>query len=155
MDSMKPVTSVQDIPTLQLQTLGNQAGPLILPTVKDPQDLAQVQEIAKSVNLTDTTEVISFGRKPQEALNATVASQVGNLRMKDMGAGGKLLLDFQGAVKGLKIKDLTAQEGFGLEDIPVIGPLFDKLRAFLRQYEKTEPIMNDIIRRVATMRVTA
>ena len=98
-----------------------------------PEDMAKVQSIKESIDLTDSSTPLSFGAPAQKEIAQFSDSILAKVRAKDSGEVGTLLNDLVGKVKGF---DVTKKSGGFLSNLPIIGSIVNKADDVMQGYEK-------------------
>lgn len=119
---VKPVEPAKEIEkvTQQVETL-------------TPAELAKVQSIKDSIDLTDTSTPLSFGASAQKEIAQFSDSILSKVRAKDSGEVGVMLNELVGKVKGF---DVTKKSGSFLSNLPIIGSIVGKADNIMQGYEK-------------------
>jgi uncharacterized protein YaaN involved in tellurite resistance len=115
---------------------GPVAGPL------SPADLAKAAEIARGVDVGDSTAVISYGLPAQSRIAAFADSLLGDVRNKDAGAGGVALNDLLKKVREL---DVDALSPSGKSRIPIVGRFGNVFNRFAAKYQKVAGSIDRIV----------
>ncbi|MBR2518740.1 MAG: toxic anion resistance protein [Selenomonadaceae bacterium] len=103
-----------------------------------PAELAKVQSIKDSIDMTESSTILSFGAPAQKEIAQFSDSILTKVRTKDSGEVGTLLNDLVGKVKGF---DVTQKEDDSfISRIPIIGSLVgkaeNKIDSLMQGYEK-------------------
>ncbi len=111
-----------------------------------PEDRAKVKELAQSIDISDSQQVMQFGVEAQSKLAAFSDTILEQVRAKDAGEVGGILSDLMVKVKDLDIGSLgTEQEGF-------FGKLFSSAKhsfdRFIARYEKMDVQIDQIADRL-------
>lgn len=96
-----------------------------------PQELKEVERIKESVNLMDSTSVITYGAPAQKKIAEFSEGVLSQVRTKDSGEVGTLLTSLVREVKGFE-----PQEQSFLSKIPIIGSLAKKAEDMKEGYTK-------------------
>jgi uncharacterized protein YaaN involved in tellurite resistance len=115
---------------------GPVAGPL------SPADRAKAAEIARAVDVTDSTAVISYGLPAQSRIATFADSLLGDVRNKDAGAGGVALNDLLKKVREL---DIDALSPSGKPHIPIVGRFSNVFNRFAAKYQKVAGSIDRIV----------
>lgn len=110
------------------------------------QDRSRVEELAKSIDISDSQQVMQFGVEAQSKLASFSDTILEQVRAKDAGEVGTILSDLMVKVKDLDIGSLGAeQDGF-------FGKLFSGARhsfnKFVARYEKIDVQIDQIADRL-------
>jgi uncharacterized protein YaaN involved in tellurite resistance len=101
-----------------------------------PQESAQAQQLAKTIDVRDALAVTSFAAKPQKEMTALTDPIMKIVATKDTGAVGEVLTNLMTQVKELNASSFAAQSETWLAQLPVVGAMFSKVQHFISQYEK-------------------
>jgi uncharacterized protein YaaN involved in tellurite resistance len=100
-------------------------------------DQQQVDEIAKSIDLTKNDLDSSYGAEAQRTMGQFAESILSNTRSKDAGQAGQLM---QSLVTTIDDSHLS-----GVKKVPIIGKIVMKTEEIKRQYQKVTPQIDDIV----------
>ncbi len=107
------------------------------------EEKAKVDEIANSINLADSQEIIQFGVGAQSKISGFADTILDQIRAKDAGVAGELLTNLMVNVKELDVESLS--EGSALAKIPILGNLVDRFKRFAARYEKMSVEIEKIV----------
>ncbi len=114
-----------------------------LPANTDPS----VTQLASSINLTDPAVSITYGTQTMSSIAQFADSLLGQVRAKDAGPLGENLTNLLVTVKDLDVDGLTKPAGF-LENLPVIGSLFNKAERTLTKYQTLSGQIDGIVQKL-------
>ena len=97
-----------------------------------PEDLAKVEQIKDSIDMTDSEALLTYGAPAQKKIAAFSDSVLAQVRTKDSGEVGQLLASL---VTEVKEYDEKSQGGF-LRKVPILGSLVSKTDNIKQGYEK-------------------
>ena len=98
-----------------------------------PEEQAAVREFAKQIDVTNTTQVLSYGAAAQTNISEFSTAALGNVRSKDLGEVGGMLSDLVVELKGLNF-DTEEKKGFkGL-----FKKAANNIASLKTQYDKAE-----------------
>lgn len=117
--TVEPAQEIEQV-TQQIETL-------------TPSELAKVQSIKESIDLTDSSTSLSYGAPAQKEIAQFSDSILSKVRSKDAGEVGTLLTELVGKVKGF---DVTKKKGSFLSNLPIIGSIVNKANDVMQGYEK-------------------
>jgi uncharacterized protein YaaN involved in tellurite resistance len=100
----------------------------------DPQQLAQARQFAQQIDPDQGTSITMFGSAPQREVGKVTDPILKKVATKDVGAAGEVLGALVENVRSLDPSALAKGESF-LGSLPIIGPLFSRLRRIISQYE--------------------
>lgn len=98
-----------------------------------PAELAKVQSIKDSIDLTDSSTPLTFGAPAQKEIAKFSDSILAKVRAKDSGEVGVMLNELVSKVKGF---DATKKSGGFLSSLPIIGSIVGKADDIMQGYEK-------------------
>ena len=113
------------------------AGPL------SAADLARVEELKDSVDVTDAQGILGYGLPAQSRIANFADSLLGDVRNKDAGAGGEALSDLLKKVRELDVDSLGG--GSGVARIPIIGKFANTFDRFATRYQKVATGIDRIV----------
>ncbi len=113
------------------------AGPL------SATDLARVEELKDSVDVTDAQGILGYGLPAQSRIANFADSLLGDVRNKDAGAGGEALSDLLKKVRELDVDSLGG--GTGVARIPIIGKFANTFDRFATRYQKVATGIDRIV----------
>ncbi|HNH09534.1 MAG TPA: toxic anion resistance protein, partial [Leptospiraceae bacterium] len=99
-----------------------------------PSEQQRVDEIAKSINVTDSQGVIQYGVGTQSKISEFSDSVLKEIKTKDAGENGEILTDLMLKIKDLDVESLSDSDGF-LSKIPLISSLVSSSKKFLAKYD--------------------
>lgn len=108
-----------------------------------PEDREKVDKIKKEINLTDSALSVEYGIGAQKQLSEFSANILSNVRNKDSGEVGDLLMDLMGEIKSLEIDELGEKKGF-FSNLPIIKDFQKTLDNVMRKYETVEVSIDKI-----------
>jgi uncharacterized protein YaaN involved in tellurite resistance len=139
-------------PTALLDLQPAKAAPA-LPRLSE-QALVKAQELSRRIDLRQSTQVLTFGDVAQQQISSFSDSLLQQVRMKDAGESGQLLLELQTHLKELNPSSLTeARKLLGL--IPGFDTVASRIERFLANYQKLAPTITDIETRLERERIEA
>ncbi|HVN78366.1 MAG TPA: toxic anion resistance protein [Terriglobia bacterium] len=125
----------------------------VLPKLSE-QALVKAQELSRRIDLRQSTQILTFGDVAQQQISSFSDSLLQQVRMKDAGESGQLLLELQTHLKELNPSSLTeARKLLGL--IPGFDTVANRIERFLANYQKLAPTITDIETRLEHERIEA
>ncbi|HMV79245.1 MAG TPA: toxic anion resistance protein [Leptospiraceae bacterium] len=109
-----------------------------------PSEQQRVDEIAKSINVTDSQGVIQYGVGTQSKISEFSDSVLKEIKTKDAGENGEILTDLMLKIKDLDVESLSDSDGF-LSKIPLISSLVSSSKKFLAKYDTISVQIEKII----------
>lgn len=100
-----------------------------------PEEKAQAENIASQIDVDDSQAVIQYGVGAQQKISGFADTILGEIRAKDSGEVGEILTDLTLKIKDVGVGNLSADGGF-LQNIPLLGGLFNKVKKFIARYDK-------------------
>jgi uncharacterized protein YaaN involved in tellurite resistance len=97
-------------------------------------DLARIDEITSTVDITDPQAVVSYGLPAQSRIAGFADSLLGDVRNKDAGSAGQALGALLKNVRALDVDSLGG--GSKVSKIPVIGKMGKPFEKFATRYQK-------------------
>ena len=98
-----------------------------------PEEQAAVREFAKQIDITNTTQVLSYGAAAQTNISEFSSAALGNVRSKDLGEVGGMLSDLVVELKGL---NFDPEEKKGLKGL--FKKAANNIASLKTQYDKAE-----------------
>jgi len=94
---------------------------------------ARVNELANSIDMSNSTAIITFGSETQKGLSNHADSMLNGVKNKDLGATGETMNNLMVEIRGLGVSDLDpdAQQGF----IGKLLRLATPVQKFVQKYE--------------------
>ena len=128
------VETAYQLPALMDSSLSK--GELIPLNILTPQELAMVDTIAKSVDLTDADAVLKLMSGPRQRFADAITAQLEGLKVYETGAAAGVILELSRQIKATNLqkmrKESTGEDwvaaNFG--KLPVIGPMVSAIRHF-------------------------
>jgi uncharacterized protein YaaN involved in tellurite resistance len=108
-----------------------------------PAQKEKADQIASSLDVTDSQSVIQYGVGAQSNISDFSDTILSNVRSKDSGYIGETLTDLGVKVKSLKI-DKLGSNNF-LASIPVIGNFVSSVKRFISRYEAVSTQLEKIV----------
>ena len=100
---------------------------------------AKAYELAKSIDIRDSTAILTFGSAAQHKVSGIAEQMMGTVRVKDAGDVGEALTDLVGKIRGVGVKDIAAPGA------NIFSKLFNGIAAFIARYEKLETQIDKIV----------
>lgn len=111
-----------------------------------PEEQAKVEEIRKSIDLTDTSAMVQYGTGAQKDISSFSDDILSKVRSKDTGEAGELMRNLLVKVNDVGVSDLTKNS--------VFGSVRSKLKKFSARYQKMEGQIDEIANNLDKQRVT-
>lgn len=102
-----------------------------------PQELQRVDEIKKEIDFLDPQTDVQYGVGAQRNIADFSQRILGQVRTKDSGTAGELLLELSEKVRNSDVAKIGNNEGI-LDKIPFLKSAKDRIRRFQAQYETLE-----------------
>lgn len=102
-----------------------------------PEDRKKVDEIKTSINLLDSQTAVQFGVGAQKNISQFSDTILTNIRGKDTGEVGELLIDLMDKVRGLDVQSLDEKPGF-LSNLPFVNKIQNSIDRMMGKYEVME-----------------
>ena len=102
-----------------------------------PQERQRVDEIKKEIDFLDPQTDVQYGVGAQRNLADFSQRILGQVRTKDSGTAGELLLELSEKVRNSDVAKIGNNEGI-LDKIPFLKSAKDRIRRFQAQYETLE-----------------
>lgn len=102
-----------------------------------PQERQRVDEIKKEINFLDPQTDVQYGVGAQRNIADFSQRILGQVRTKDSGTAGELLLELSEKVRNSDVAKIGNNEGI-LDKIPFLKSAKDRIRRFQAQYETLE-----------------
>lgn len=120
------------------------------PAAPDTQDGQEIREIAETLDVTDSQEVLEYGISAQTEISEFADSVLQEVRGKDSGHVGEALGELMAQVKSMDIGSLSSEKKglFGF-----LGRLSRGARVFLARYQKVEAQIDAITARLEDARI--
>jgi uncharacterized protein YaaN involved in tellurite resistance len=99
-----------------------------------PEERAQVDDIKRSLDVTDAQAVVQFGLPAQARIATFSDTLLNDVRNKDTGETGEALAELVGKVRELDVGSLHADGGRGR--VPLVGRFLDSFKRFAARYQK-------------------
>lgn len=116
--------------------------------------LAKAKELAQRIDLGQSAQILTYGEAAQQQVTSFSDTLLQQVRMKDAGESGQLLLELQAHLKELNPSSLTeARKLLGL--IPGFDTMANRIERFLANYQKLAPTISDIESRLERERIEA
>lgn len=118
-----------------------------------PEEREKVDSIKKDIDLTNSQMAVSYGVGAQRELAAFSETILQNVRNRNSGVAGDLMLDLLGQVKDLDVASLGDNKGL-LDNIPFLKNMQRKIERFMGRYEVIEVQINQIQGKLEDARMT-
>lgn len=118
-----------------------------------PEEREKVDSIKKDIDLTNSQMAVSYGVGAQRELAAFSETILQNVRNRNSGVAGDLMLDLLGQVKDLDVASLGDNKGL-LDNIPFLKNMQRKIERFMGRYEVIEVQINQIQGKIEDARMT-
>lgn len=121
---------------------------MILAEKKSDQDQKRIQDLKSSIDMNNTTSIISFGVNAQTGLTERSNDILSGVRNKDTGPAGEVMNNLMVQIRGLGLDDLNPNQERGF-----FGKLLGKLTPvakFIQQYEGIEGQVNSMVSNLQT-----
>jgi uncharacterized protein YaaN involved in tellurite resistance len=114
----------------------------------DQQQKAQVQQIAESVDLRNSTTAMTFGTQPQQKINKYLDSLMQDMRTEHAGVAGDLAIEMAHGIEMMQLQKVDREmKGWTLAKLPLIGKFFSALRIFYERKQKILDQFDSIIKK--------
>ena len=113
-----------------------------------PEEKAQVDAFAKTIDLTNTQGIMNYGAGTQKKMADFSEKAIGNVRSKDMGEVGAMISTLVGELKSFDVEE--NEKGFAA----LFKKSSNKLNAMKAKYAKVETNVNEISRQLEAHQVT-
>ena len=107
-------------------------------------DIEKVEEISKSINISDSQAIIQFGVGAQTKISEFSDTVLKEIQVKDTGDSGQILTDLMLQIKELDVDSLSTDESF-LSKIPLLSNLVSSSKKFLAKYDTVSVQIEKII----------
>ena len=104
----------------------------------------RLEEIAKSINITDSNAIIQFGVGPQTKVSEFSDQVLKEVQTKDIGHSGEILNNLMLKIKELDVESLAKEESV-LSKIPILSSLVSSSKKFFAKYETVSLQIEKII----------
>lgn len=109
-----------------------------------PAEIAKMQEFAEKVDVTDTNVTLTFASGPQQRMSAYLDTLLEDVKAKDAGVAGDLVVEMSTGIKAMKIKQVKEELakgpvsalGFFAKMFSAARHFFEKQKAFTDHIEK-------------------
>ena len=121
---------------------------MILAEKKSDQDQKRIQDLKSSIDMSNTTSIISFGVNAQTGLTERSNDMLSGVRNTDTGPAGEVMNNLMVQIRGLGLDDLNPNEKRGF-----FGKILGKLTPvakFIQQYEGIEGQVNSMVSNLQT-----
>ncbi|MDL2209462.1 toxic anion resistance protein [Desulfovibrio sp. OttesenSCG-928-O18] len=103
------------------------------------QDLPAVEEqrvndIAKSIDLADPSLNITYGTQTMQEISRFADDLLSRVQAKDSGQVGETLTDLMVRVKGIDVAEIAGKKRGFLENLPVVGSLFNSMERTIAKF---------------------
>jgi len=99
-----------------------------------PPERRQVDDIKRTVDVTDAQAVIQYGLPAQTRIATFADALLDDVRNKDTGETGEALAELVSKVRELDVNGLTG--GSSLGKVPLVGRFVDSFKRFATRYQK-------------------
>ena len=99
-----------------------------------PSERRQVDDIKRTVDVTDAQAVIQYGLPAQTRIATFADALLDDVRNKDTGETGEALAELVSKVRELDVNGLTG--GSSLGKVPLVGRFVDSFKRFATRYQK-------------------
>ena len=106
-----------------------------------PEQLAKVEDIKNSIDLTDSQATLQYGVGAQRNISGFSENILNQVRSKDSGYVGELMSDLAIKVREVGVSDLD--DGF-FEKIPFLRNAAHSVKKFMQRYQKLEVQIDSI-----------
>lgn len=152
MPTMEPLTQATDLNNLFAQSSATHSLAPVQEEAKSPYALenippekqAQVMQIAQSIDLSKSHDVMVFGTQAQRDLSKFSDSVLAEVKMKDSGEAGKILGDLMSNVRDLDAKTLQQKDSI-LSKLPLIKLFYRRAKNELMQWESVSQHMDKVV----------
>lgn len=117
-----------------------------------PDDEARAKELAKQINIEDSSTIVQFGVQPQQEISRFSDQVLDHIRAKDGGFAGQIITELMLKIKDVDVESLSSSQSFAAK-IPLIGGLFDRAKRVLAQYQKVGSQIEQITSRLDEARM--
>ncbi|MDR0719548.1 MAG: toxic anion resistance protein [Treponema sp.] len=97
---------------------------------------SQAAELAKTIDVTDSQQIEQYAVGIQSKIAGFSDGVLANVRNKDTGYAGIMMIDLLGTIKGARIDELSPSAL--INKIPLVGKMFNSFKNFISRYEKIE-----------------
>lgn len=108
-----------------------------------PEEKRQVAEIRDSIDLTDSTGIVSFGAPAQQKLAQFSENVLREVRSKDSGEVGQLLQTLMNDVRTYEDSQ-KERDGSFLHKLPLVGKLMNKAQSVKDGYDKLSTQVDEV-----------
>ncbi len=108
-----------------------------------PEERAQVDEIRRAVDVTDSQAVVQYGLQAQGKLATFADTLLQDVRMKDAEAGRRALSELLERIRELDVDSLA--KGSSGSRVPLIGKFLDGLKRFDARYQKLSGVIERLL----------
>ncbi|VEJ34352.1 TelA-like protein SA1238 [Aedoeadaptatus ivorii] len=112
-----------------------------------PAEMQQVEEFAKTIDLTNSSVILQYGVGAQKKISNFSEKTLNSVRTKDLGEVGKLLADVVTELKSFEDADEKGIKGFFMRSA-------NKVTALKANYDKAEKNVDDIARMLENHQIT-
>lgn len=109
-----------------------------------PEEREKVDNIKANINLTDSNLSLEYGIGAQKALSEFSGNILDNVRNKDTGEIGELLVDLMGEIKSVEIEEINGGKKGFFSNLPIISNIQNRVERSLRQYKTVEGSIDKI-----------
>lgn len=109
-----------------------------------PEKQAQAIQIANTIDISKSNEVMLFGTQTQRELSKFSDSVLAEVRMKDAGEAGVILGELMTNVRSMDVKTLEQKDSF-LAKLPLLGYFFRRAEREMMKWENMNTYMEKVV----------
>ncbi|WP_251030829.1 MULTISPECIES: toxic anion resistance protein [unclassified Exiguobacterium] len=110
-----------------------------------PEKHAQITQIAKSIDIQKSENVMLFGTQTQRELSKFSDSVLAEVKMKDAGEAGVILGELMTNVRNMDLKTLEQKDSI-LAKLPLLGHFYKRAKKEMMQWETMGKYMDDVVK---------
>ncbi|AJD93645.1 toxic anion resistance family protein (plasmid) [Jeotgalibacillus malaysiensis] len=157
MPTMEPLTQATDLNNLFAQSSATHSlapveeekkSPYALENIP-PEKQAQVMQIAQSIDLSKSNDVMLFGTQTQRELSKFSDSVLAEVKMKDSGEAGQILGELMTNVRSMDVKTLEQKDSI-LAKLPLIKYFYRRAKQEMMQWENMGSYMDKVVHNLDT-----
>lgn len=157
MPTMEPLTQATDLNNLFAQSSATNSlapveeekkSPYALENIP-PEKQAQVMQIAQSIDLSKSNDVMLFGTQTQRELSKFSDSVLAEVKMKDSGEAGQILGELMTNVRSMDVKTLEQKDSI-LAKLPLIKYFYRRAKQEMMQWENMGSYMDKVVHNLDT-----
>lgn len=110
-----------------------------------PEKHSQITQIAKSIDIQKSENVMLFGTQTQRELSKFSDSVLAEVKMKDAGEAGVILGELMTNVRNMDLKTLEQKDSI-LAKLPLLGNFYKRAKKEMMQWETMGKYMDDVVK---------